>query len=437
MIWQQPWAWLGLAAVAVPVLVHLLARRHAVRVTFPTLRFLPAANSSSIRRHRLSDVALMCLRMLIVAAAVAALAQPFVVTTTRTRDLGSSVSRAVIVDSSESMLRRAADGRDALTAARERARNLASEAARATLIEGPRLAPALAGAAAWLERAPGLREIVIVSDFQSGAIDRSDLSGLPDDIGLSVVKIAITTASAVTLPPLTVGPHEVQTRVAMGANRSDVEWRAIPATSPQGSELRILAGDEERPRVEAALQAARAVTAVSAAGTHQIVVVFPGAPERDAVLKASAPIDLPWMVGVASRAGVRSTPARRSSDGALVLFPTTSDGLSAASLLAGAIGAAADVVSLVELEPETVPQELLTQWERRATPPVVPRTGPRAGESDGRWFWGLALVLLGIEAVVRRGARRPAATPFTPLQTGPPENGLPVDLASGARGRVA
>ena len=437
MIWQQPWAWLGLVAVAVPVLVHLLARRHAVRVTFPTLRFLPAAHSSSIRRHRLSDVALMCLRMSIVAVAVAALAQPFVVTSPRTRDLGASVSRAVIVDGSESMQRRGADGRDALTAARERARNLAGDAARATLIEGGRLAAALAGAAAWLERAPGLREIVIVSDFQSGAIDRSDLAGLPDDIGLSFVKIAATSTSAVTLPPLTIGSREIQTRVSLSGNRSDVEWTATPATSAQGSGVRILAGDEERSRVQAALQAARAVDAVAVGGPHQIVVVFPGAPERDAVLKASAAIDQSWMVEVASRAGVRRTLARRSTDGALMLFPTTSEGLGAASLLTGVIGAPADVLALAELEPETVPQEVLTQWERRATPPVAPRSGPRAGESDGRWLWGLAFALLGLEAVVRRKARQPAATPFTPPQTGPPENGLPIDLAPGARGRVA
>jgi hypothetical protein len=437
VIWQQPWAWLGLVAVAVPVLVHLLARRHAVRVPFPTLRFLPTAHSSSIRRHRLSDVALMCLRMLIVAAAVAGLAQPFVVTSTRTRDLGSSVSRAVIVDSSASMLRRSDGGRDALTAARERARTLAGEAARATVIEGPRLAPALAGAAAWLARAPGLREIAIVSDFQSGAIDSTDLAGLPEDIGLSLVKIAAAPPSAVTLPPLTIGPNEVQTRVAMDSTRSDIEWHASPAVRSQASGLRIVAGDEERTRVEAALEAARAVTAVALSDSHQITVVFPGAPERDALLTASAPIDQPWMVEVARRAGLRGTPARRSRDGALMLFPATSDGITAAALLADAVGAPPDVQTLAELEPETVPQALLTQWERPATPPAAPRAGPRAGESDGRWLWGLALVLLGIEAVVRRRTRQPVAAPFTPPQTGPPQNVLPIDLAPGERGRVA
>ena len=43
MIFQHPIAWLGLAAIAVPILVHLLGRRRARRVKFPTLRFVPAS----------------------------------------------------------------------------------------------------------------------------------------------------------------------------------------------------------------------------------------------------------------------------------------------------------------------------------------------------------------------------------------------------------
>ena len=28
MIWQNPWAWLGIGALALPILIHLLGRRH-------------------------------------------------------------------------------------------------------------------------------------------------------------------------------------------------------------------------------------------------------------------------------------------------------------------------------------------------------------------------------------------------------------------------
>ena len=38
--WLQPAAWWGLAAVAVPILIHLLVRRESRRLLFPSLRFL-------------------------------------------------------------------------------------------------------------------------------------------------------------------------------------------------------------------------------------------------------------------------------------------------------------------------------------------------------------------------------------------------------------
>ena len=72
-----PWALAALAALALPILAHLV-RRAEHRVTpFAALRFLRAAGLPR-RRIRLAELALLALRMALVAAAVLWLAQPFV-----------------------------------------------------------------------------------------------------------------------------------------------------------------------------------------------------------------------------------------------------------------------------------------------------------------------------------------------------------------------
>ncbi|MBM3750374.1 MAG: hypothetical protein FJW21_04220, partial [Acidimicrobiia bacterium] len=80
MTWLAPLALIGVVSVALPVLVHWLARHEADRQVFPTVRFLPRTPPTSVRRHRLTDVGLLALRAGIVAAAAAALAQPALVT---------------------------------------------------------------------------------------------------------------------------------------------------------------------------------------------------------------------------------------------------------------------------------------------------------------------------------------------------------------------
>src|SRR5262245_42344857 len=106
MIWQNPWAWLGLLSVALPVLIHLLARRSARVQPFPTLRFLQNSRLLPTRRTRLQDVLLLCLRVAILSVAAGALAQPLFLAAHRERNSSRSLARAVIVDTSTSMLRR-------------------------------------------------------------------------------------------------------------------------------------------------------------------------------------------------------------------------------------------------------------------------------------------------------------------------------------------
>src|SRR5687768_7886986 len=116
MIWQNPWAWVGLLVLGVPVLIHLLGRRSARVQPFPTLRFLQTSSLLAIRRTRLSDRVLLAVRIGILAAAVAALAQPRLLTASRERNLGRALARAIVLDTSASMERATPNGEPALTA---------------------------------------------------------------------------------------------------------------------------------------------------------------------------------------------------------------------------------------------------------------------------------------------------------------------------------
>src|SRR5687768_15661723 len=128
MSWGNPWAWLGLFALAVPTLIHLLARRTARIQRFPTLRFLQTSRLLPRRNTRLTDVPLLLVRLGIITAAVAALARPFLLSGGRQQSLERQLARVILVDTSASMSRTTAAGTTAVDAARTTARQLATEA---------------------------------------------------------------------------------------------------------------------------------------------------------------------------------------------------------------------------------------------------------------------------------------------------------------------
>ena len=76
MIWQNPWAWLGMVGVALPILIHLLGRGHARVLRFPTLRFIDPSRLLPTKRSRIQDPLLLAVRVAIVGCAAIALAQP-------------------------------------------------------------------------------------------------------------------------------------------------------------------------------------------------------------------------------------------------------------------------------------------------------------------------------------------------------------------------
>ena len=62
MFWLNPSALFALAAIAAPILIHILVQRRAERFPFPTLRFLQPTRLAAIRRHLLEDLPLLAIR---------------------------------------------------------------------------------------------------------------------------------------------------------------------------------------------------------------------------------------------------------------------------------------------------------------------------------------------------------------------------------------
>lgn len=107
MSFLTPFFFVGLAAVLVPVLIHLVRRARAPRVEFPSLMFVRQVPQRTIRRRRLHNLLLLLLRCLALAALVLAFVRPYV-------SWGADESRArgrtviLLLDRSFSM--RAGDG---------------------------------------------------------------------------------------------------------------------------------------------------------------------------------------------------------------------------------------------------------------------------------------------------------------------------------------
>jgi hypothetical protein len=92
----------GLAAAALPVIIHLFTRRRPREVAFPSLEFLTEVNQSEIRRLRLKQWLLLLLRTLAIAAVALAMARPAVKGRAGLRS-GAATSVVALVDVSGSM----------------------------------------------------------------------------------------------------------------------------------------------------------------------------------------------------------------------------------------------------------------------------------------------------------------------------------------------
>ena len=93
MTFIHPLALLGLAAAAIPALLHLLQRRVPPELDFPAVRYLSAAERESARRLKLRHLLLLILRTALIIVIVLAAARPLV----RVRGGGAHEPTALVV----------------------------------------------------------------------------------------------------------------------------------------------------------------------------------------------------------------------------------------------------------------------------------------------------------------------------------------------------
>jgi hypothetical protein len=296
MIWRNPLAWIGLGTLLVPIAIHLLVRQQAEPLLFPSLRFLQTSRLAAVRRRAISDWLLLALRLLALALAVAALADPFFISDSRRAAWSSRTARAIIVDTSASVDRTAAIA----AATREQA-----SAFQATQFEATDVSEGIARAGDWLRTAPpAAREIAIVSDFQRGSVTAATLRALPAFVGVRFVRVG----TPIDRRSVDGRTASMRTATSVGArtptvtilpDRTEVQWHAderAGATDADALGLRLRTTPDDRAAARAALDAVLAEGIPIARPANRRVVVAIGDAARamtgDATLQ---PLAAPWM----------------------------------------------------------------------------------------------------------------------------------------------
>ena len=415
--WLQPAALIGLLALAGPILIHLLRRQRAPRVLFPSLRFVRPTRTAAVRLRVPSDGWLLALRLAIVAAAAIALAQPLVMFSDRQHAWNGRVARAVVIDTSASMAPLQVEAAEAAEAEEQ-------AVFRSVRVEATQIPAGLRRAVSALGNLPPARqEIVVISDFQRGAVSPSAFAEVPVRIGLRLVRVGHSRDSDAFDGETLLSAPAVPARTQ--AIRIGDEGTTLELNPSLGalSGLRLIATTRDTEAADALLRAVARNGAPAPSTAEPLVVVFPGAvPPANATA-----VDRVWMIRTILRSRSRSrrrgsrirrdrchswrdhnhpgpircTPRHRRRRGwcsvarrcrASVCVCRRRDRQECAR-------SAGRVDSLGRARGGE------GSWSR--PPGEVRHTGsPQAVPGDARWLWLAALVLLFVEGIVRRRAAR-------------------------------
>ncbi|MEZ4455888.1 MAG: BatA domain-containing protein [Gemmatimonadales bacterium] len=289
--WLVPAFLAGLAAVVVPILVHLRQREQKEPVRFPSLMFLAKVPHKTTERRRITHPWLLLLRALAVAALVAAFARPFwqqedappasarasralIVVVDRSMSMGYRGVWERALDSARAVLASAAPGdRAAIIAFDETAEVVApldaaagasgALAALAPSGRGSRIAPAIRVAREVAGSARGLAvEIAVISDLQRGAL--TGLEAVERIPGAEMRFVAVgDTAAANTR----VAEVEVDRRAEGGRTRLAVSAQLVAKGPPHDAWAALLVNGRS-------LATARVRLGASGTGTAQFEPVW-------------------------------------------------------------------------------------------------------------------------------------------------------------------
>jgi len=310
----------------------------------------------------------------------------------RTEAWANRTARVVVVDASNSARRGISN--EAVAAER-------SSADPAVTIESADLPSALKRASQWLSTAPpARREIVVLSDFQRGALSEADITAVPRELGLRFVPTAAPGGGNAPTVRTLAAEGMVDGRVSLEDGRTAARY--VPSDGGLDG-LRLLAAPGDADDVRALVRVVSRAGAVAPDPSQPVVVRFrggeglpPASHAADGWSFAAAQRFLRSMRPVDTRLEVFST-----ADALIVDVDAEPSSLIAAQVVKGALDARLDSSLLRESEPETISQDRLSAWTREPAPPD-PAQWQHTDDSDGRLFWGLALLLLGAETFMRR-----------------------------------
>jgi len=403
VIWLNPFALLGLAAVAAPILIHILVQRRATPFPFPTLRFLRPTRLAAIRRHLLDDVPLLAVRIAAIAAAAGALAGPLLLTPARRAAWNARLARATVSEGAAASFQGA-------------------EASYVQRFDTADLRDGIARAVAWLDAAPpARREIVVLSPFALDSFARSDLRDVPPDVGIRLVRSGQLPANrSLAAPPIlqadsgSPAAHRRDRTIELNGPATSVrESDGSPAVLP----VEIVATADEKRAAEAALAAVLSQRVFAPAPGRQARVVFAASSAAPPAASRS-PALAPWIADAIARLTIDEAlqaagPPSAAGDVASPWFTASSDGarlvvttrvpptdLGAALLLRSIVNALADRRAS-RSDILTISDADLRAWERPAGEVGSPRLDTIA-DDDRRWWWAAVLALLVVETLVRR-----------------------------------
>jgi hypothetical protein len=398
IVWLAPAALAALVATAAPVVVHLLLRHRAARLTIPTVRFVPAVVPSAIRMRRPSDPGLLVVRVAIVTLAALATAGPLFVTDGRRAAWNERTARAVVIDT------RGATDSPEFTAAL-RAEQIGAHAYRE--IETRELAAELRRSANWLKQAPpARREIVVISPFVHGTLAEGDLASIQPDAGLRFVRSPPRSAPTSFRASILTAEGRRQMEVTLAGDATSVGYEATGPVSFDG--VSVLARSEDAGAI-AGLHRVIARAGVAAPRPDRPVIVRlrggaafgPEAPPQPGASAAALRLAAdPAVAGLPVEVSASANELRVSAD-----VPAAS--MEAATVARAAIEASVEPPQQAIHETIAIPTDVLKGWSREPAS-LSADAWRQSDDSDGRWFWLAALVLLGLESWIRKRAPRQA-----------------------------
>lgn len=263
MSFLTPLFLLGLAALAIPVLVHLTQRERKSVIAFPSLMFLKKIPYESVQKRRIRDWLLLALRLAALALIVSAFARPFLRGSGVAAAPGGARDIVVLLDRSYSMgygdswarAQRAAaesiasatpadrvsvvlfadSAEVALRSTPDRSRAVAEINAAAPGPGSTKYGPALKVAGSLLaESLLPRKEVIVVSDFQRSGWQPDDTLRLPGGTVVTTAVVEGATGPSLALTPATLlrtrdaGQPERITVTAGVLNRTAADAASVP-----------------------------------------------------------------------------------------------------------------------------------------------------------------------------------------------------------------